>query len=764
MRKLYISILFIFFLTTTSINSFGQIVAYNSEINADCGNVTSSNYMNIMYNVMYNDLINGSTFTYTDVTLTVIDNPYSSFFSINTDITSPDYGFVNFYTNIFGEYTITYQICETANPTNCDIGYVTIYNYESPVICYPDDFTMNPISNTIGGTTNSVLNNDFYCNNLFYDNISITGDSSTGINFDNYGSVVVQIGATPGFHILNYTACPYITSNCGSSYAVIYVFGDSNIIANYDNFSSPNYPNTTTTASVLDNDTLNGAPVTLSNVTLTPLNVPEGFTLNANGTIGIGDVSEGTYNIPYQICDSSNPSSCYVNYAYVVVLKNRILGKVKFDSNSDGCDVTDAYINSVQVKNVNGSTTYTSNISYSSQYYLIGDFGTNTISLTGLPSYFTVTPANQVFNFSTPGTTVAPDFCITSNTNVDDLTISLIPLFNVVPGLPALYSISIKNNGSTALSGQVTFEFDSTKMSFLSSSPSPNVISGNQLTYNFATLNPFQRREISNIKFQVAIPPTVDLGDLVTFTGLITPISSDATPANNTSTVSQTVVNSQDPNDIIVHEGDAISLVQAQQDYLHYTIRFQNIGTSDAINIKVVNDLDSNLDWSTFELVSTSHPCRVKNNNSHNEYLFEGVYLPGTNNEPLSHGYVSYRIKPITTIAIGDVIPNTASIYFDYNAPIVTNTAITTVSNLSNLNFAFTNFNYYPNPVKNSLSISNSYSIDSIEITSILGQTIITKSVNDLQTEINLSELSNGIYFVKVISQNQEKTIKIIKE
>ena len=62
------------------------------------------------------------------------------------------------------------------------------------------------------------------------------------------------------------------------------------------------------------------------------------------------------------------------------------------------------------------------------------------------------------------------------------------------------------------------------------------------------------------------------------------------------------------------------------------------------------------------------------------------------------------------------------------------------------------------------MTISNNNTIDSVEITSILGQKMMVKSVNDLQTEIDLSELSNGIYFVKVTSEGQEKTVKIVKE
>jgi Secretion system C-terminal sorting domain len=66
--------------------------------------------------------------------------------------------------------------------------------------------------------------------------------------------------------------------------------------------------------------------------------------------------------------------------------------------------------------------------------------------------------------------------------------------------------------------------------------------------------------------------------------------------------------------------------------------------------------------------------------------------------------------------------------------------------------------------VKNSLTISNESLIDSVEITSILGQKMLSQKVNSLQTDVDLSALSEGIYFVKVTSEGQEKTLKIVKE
>jgi hypothetical protein len=678
-------------------------------------------------------------------------------------------GDFNIWNNNFQNFCqINYTLCEIANPNNCKTG--TIYlQFQPNIIAQNDDFTSTPINNTVGGTTPSVLTNDFtQCGSGGFNLIASPMSFPSGFTLNPNGTINVAIGTAPGTYLLNYSVSSAFNPGLSSfATATVVVTGISSLVANYDNFDS-NYPNSTT-ASVLLNDTLNGSLITNpSSVILTALNNPAGFTLNTNGTISIGaNVLEGTYAVPYKICNPSSPTDCYINYAYLVVFKNRILGKVKFDSNTNGCDSNDAYLSNIKFKNVNGSVTYSSTTSnyIANQYYLIGDGGTNTVSIDNLPSYFSITPSNQVFNFSTPGTTTAADFCISATSNVNDLEVVAIPKTNVIPGFFTYYDLWFKNNGSTQLSGQVTFQYNGAKLSFITSVPSPNSITSGLLSYSFTNLAPFESRLITNVKLQAAAPPTLDSGDLSVITSSVSPITADATPINNTSTVNQIVVNSQDPNDIVVHEGTTITLVQAQQDYLHYTIRFQNIGTSNAINIKVLNDLDPNLNWSTFQFLSASHNCRVKNNNNHNEFLFEGINLPGTNNEPLSHGYITFKVKPIASIAIGNVISSIANIYFDYNAPIATNQVSTTVgSNLSIDTLVFNDFKYYPNPVKNTLSISNNYIINKIEISSLLGQVLIHKKINELQTDINFSDLPNGIYFVKVVSENSEKTFKIVKE
>jgi guanyl-specific ribonuclease Sa len=73
-------------------------------------------------------------------------------------------------------------------------------------------------------------------------------------------------------------------------------------------------------------------------------------------------------------------------------------------------------------------------------------------------------------------------------------------------------------------------------------------------------------------------------------------------------------------------------------------------------------------------------------------------------------------------------------------------------------------FTYYPNPVKNIFTISNTSIIDEVSLISIKGETLLTRKINSLYSEIDLSNFSKGVYFLKVKSEGTEKTVKIIKE
>ena len=78
--------------------------------------------------------------------------------------------------------------------------------------------------------------------------------------------------------------------------------------------------------------------------------------------------------------------------------------------------------------------------------------------------------------------------------------------------------------------------------------------------------------------------------------------------------------------------------------------------------------------------------------------------------------------------------------------------------------FDATNFDYYPNPVKDFLNLSYNQNISDVAVFNLLGQQIFIKQIDSNDAKIDLSPLAKGAYMVKVTSLNQSKTIKIIKE
>jgi uncharacterized repeat protein (TIGR01451 family) len=109
---------------------------------------------------------------------------------------------------------------------------------------------------------------------------------------------------------------------------------------------------------------------------------------------------------------------------------------------------------------------------------------------------------------------------------------------------------------------------------------------------------------------------------------------------------------------------------------IEYLIRFQNTGTDTAFTVRIADTLSSWLDPATIRLGAVSHPGRFDLHGSGIlEILFENILLPDSNtNEPASHGFAKFSIRPRSDAPLETLIENTAAIYFDFNEPIITNT------------------------------------------------------------------------------------------
>ncbi len=107
-----------------------------------------------------------------------------------------------------------------------------------------------------------------------------------------------------------------------------------------------------------------------------------------------------------------------------------------------------------------------------------------------------------------------------------------------------------------------------------------------------------------------------------------------------------------------------------------------------------------------------------------------------------------------------------ADIYFDFNYPIITNDAVTLFQatmtiedNTKNIELKF-----YPNPTTDYFNIISETMIQSIELYDVSGRLVRTSLVNDFETKQNVSNLTNGVYLLKIKTQKGEITGKIVKK
>ncbi|MEL6866888.1 MAG: T9SS type A sorting domain-containing protein, partial [Bacteroidota bacterium] len=120
-------------------------------------------------------------------------------------------------------------------------------------------------------------------------------------------------------------------------------------------------------------------------------------------------------------------------------------------------------------------------------------------------------------------------------------------------------------------------------------------------------------------------------------------------------------------------------LITLADTVLSYHIRFQNTGTDTAFTVVIRDTLDNDLNLRSLVPGPSSHayeldvlPNRVL------EFTFNDIHLPDSNtNEPASHGFVFFDIE-VANRSLGTRIENSVGIYFDYNAPIITNTVLNT--------------------------------------------------------------------------------------
>ena len=255
------------------------------------------------------------------------------------------------------------------------------------------------------------------------------------------------------------------------------------------------------------------------------------------------------------------------------------------------------------------------------------------------------------------------DFAATLIPNIQDLRAQLYAE-PARPGFGNRLFLHADNYGTIPTAAQITLNFDADQ-TWVGSSVAPTSMTGNTAVWDLATLD---FAEQVNLTVDLTTAASVPLGTPLAHTLTADPGIADQTPLNNVVICNDSVVGSFDPNDKLLSPKKlSLSTVQGGYIPLEYTIRFQNTGNYPAERVIIVDTLSEDLQWNSFEFLSRSHPCHWYITEGVLHFIHEGIVLPdSTNDEPNSHGYVKFRIKPSTDLQLGATITNIAHIVFDH--------------------------------------------------------------------------------------------------
>jgi len=480
------------------------------------------------------------------------------------------------------------------------------------------------------------------------------------------------------------------------------------------------------------------------------------------------DEDEAVAILPY-LNQSGATGQIIATYCYIPGGNyNTITGTITYDFNNNGCDENDNVTILTKVTIDDGTDGGVSFTNQNGEYTFFTQDGTYTLGPEiENPSYFNITPITETVVFAdNDNNEEIVNFCITPNGVHNDLEVVIAPITPAVPGFEATYKIVYRNKGNQVMSqtNGISFTYDDDYLDFVSASEVPSVQSTGTLMWSYENLMPFESRSIL-VTLQVNTPTNpdfpVNIDDIFMFTAVILPQTDDENEYDNIYGFRQIVVGSYDPNDITCIEGDIIEPEYIGEE-LHYLIRFENTGNYYAENVVVAMEIDEEkYDMTSVRLLNTSHNANAQIKDNVLEVFFNQIMLDSG-----GHGNILLVMKSINTLSEGDSVESKADIYFDYNYPIITNDAVTIFQATASIedNIQNIDLKFYPNPTTDYFNITSEALIQSVELYDVSGRLVRTSLVNDFESKQNINNLNNGVYILKIKTQQGEITGKIIKK
>ena len=359
------------------------------------------------------------------------------------------------------------------------------------------------------------------------------------------------------------------------------------------------------------------------------------------------------------------------------------------------------------------------------------------------------------------------DFGMYPEVMVDSITVDWIQPATYRCNKIQPFYVNYKNVGSTIANGTLHLRLDDS-LTYHSTDFAPDSIVGQDIYWSYSDLYYFESRDIL---VNAVTPDGIEDTSLCELNGTII-VDGDVVYNAEPDIVSEVVVCAYDPNDKQVSpkgvgpEGN----IPPDTEWLEYIIRFQNTGTDTAFVVIIRDELDVNLNWLTFEPLSSSHSMYVDYNPTGEvAFIFDDIMLPDSSvNFEESQGYVRYRIRPNAELSIGSTIENTAAIYFDANPAVITNTTLNTiylgdVDGIEELQSHNSEMLIYPNPTNGITHLQFNSEIPkvySIKLYNLMGEVVL--ELNDQSgatNQFNTNLLEKGLYVIVIEDSESLRTV-----
>ena len=466
-------------------------------------------------------------------------------------------------------------------------------------------------------------------------------------------------------------------------------------------------------------------------------------------------------NPPKPNCTAGNPNNCsYFPYSY-------ISGTLFSDLNTNGnMEPGEFPITNAAVSIHPGNYTAYSDVN---GFFIAGvDTGNYAISV-NYPYYSTTTIHSASINDFNQIDSLNNFPMVAVANNITDLRVQLVPTTLTRSGFSMGQRLLLANVGTSVVNGTAKVAHN-TNFIYQGASITPLSYSNDTITFSYSNLVPGATQFID---IQYMVPVGMQIATWHTSSAVGYTVSPDSVPANNTDLLDQEIWGPFDPNVKQVYPGGDITPAQVSAgDPLHYTIHFQNTGNDTAFTVVLKDTLSQHLDIFSFNLMSASHPCSWNiDAQGILTFVFNNIELPDSNiNEPASHGFVEYRISPISSFSFGDSITNTAHIFFDFNSPIATNNVVTSLDITSSVvkhDYA-KDISIFPNPSAGCISLG--YTLKEggnavIRVMDVTGKIIHEDqkklSPGKITHELNVAA-AEGLYLLMVILPGETYTSRLI--